>query len=229
MRCAPFPLSTVGGAAIVKYMTNTAKSVPSAVLKRLTHYYATVQGIGAYGREWISSSEIARALQLTSSTVRQDLSYLDFNGVSKRGYATQGLEQALASALGADRVWNMLVVGAGNLGRALVLHEEFRRRGFVIRAVCDSDVCKTGLKLGNIEVQRMQHVPALVKQHGIVIGVIAVPGAAAQEVADLLVDAGVKGLLNLSRVHVNVPAHIAVTDARIIASLQELTHALMGK
>jgi redox-sensing transcriptional repressor len=210
-------------------MTDNGKPVPPAVLKRLTHYYAAVQGMRADEVEWVSSTEIAEALDLTSSTVRQDLSYLDFTGVSKRGYETRGLETALARALGADRVWNMLIVGAGNLGRALALHQEFRRRGFVIRAVCDSDVFKTGLKLGDLEVQRMHHVPELVREHDIDIGVIAVPASAAQEVAELLVEAGVRGLLNLSPVHVNVPDDIAVTDARILASLQELTHALMGK
>jgi len=210
-------------------MTNDGKPVPPAVLKRFTHYYAIVQGMRADEVEWVSSNELADALGLTSSTVRQDLSHLDFAGVSKRGYETEGLEAALARALGADRVWNMLIVGAGNLGRALALHQEFKRRGFVIRAVCDSDVFKTGLKLGELEVQRMQHIPDLVKEHHIDIGVIAVPAAAAQEVAEVLVAAGVEGLLNLSPVHVNVPDNIAVTDARILASLQELTHALMGK
>ncbi len=210
-------------------MTDSKKPVPPAVLKRFTHYYAVVQGVRADGVEWVSSTEIAGALALTSSTVRQDLSHLDFAGVSKRGYETEGLETALARALGADRVWNMLIVGAGNLGRALALHQEFRRRGFVIRAICDADVFKTGLKLGDLEVQRMHHVPDLVRAHQIDIGVIAVPGGAAQEVADLLVEAGVKGLLNLSPVHVNVTDEIAVTDVRIIASLHELTHALMGK
>ncbi len=209
-------------------MTNGNKTVPPAVLKRFTHYYAFVQGVRADGAEWVNSNAIAAALGLTSSTIRQDLSYLDFAGVSKRGYRTEGLEAALSRAFGADRVWNLLVVGAGNLGRALVLHQEFKRRGFVIRAVCDSDVFKTGLKLGELEVQRMHHVPDLAKEHSIDIGVIAVPAVAAQEVADLLVDAGVKGLLNLSPVHVNVPEGISVTDARILASLQELAHALMG-
>ncbi len=215
--------------AIVKLMVNGNKAVPPAVLKRFTHYYASVQGMRANEVEWVSSNEIADALGLTPSTVRQDLSYLDFAGVSKRGYETDGLETALARALGADRAWHMLIVGAGDLGRALALHQEFKRRGFVIRAVCDSDVFKTGLKLGELEVKRMHHVPDLVKEHNIDIGVIAVPAVAAQEVAELLVDAGVKGLLNLSPVHVNVPDGIAVTDARILASLQELTHALMGK
>jgi redox-sensing transcriptional repressor len=197
-------------------------------LKRFTHYYATVQGMRADGVEWVSSSAIAEALGLTSSTVRQDLSHLDFAGVSKRGYETYGLETALARALGADRIWNMLVVGAGNLGRALALHEEFRRRGFVIRAVCDADPAKAGRKLGRLEVAGMERLSGLVQEHGIDIGVIAVPGQAAQEVADALVAAGVKGLLNLSPVHVSTPEGVAVTDARILASLQELTHALMG-
>jgi len=210
-------------------MTNDSKGVPSAVLTRFTRYYATVQRLCENRAEWVSSNGLAEALDLTSSTVRQDLSHLDFAGVSKRGYETEGLEAALAHALGADKVWNMLIVGAGNLGRALVLHQGFRRSGFVIRAVCDSDVFKTGLKLGDLEVHRMHHVPALVREHTIDIGVIAVPAEAAQEVAELLVEAGVKGLLNLSPAHVNVPDDIAVTDARIIASLQELTHALMGK
>ena len=210
-------------------MTNDNKTVPPAVLKRFTHYYATVQGMRADEVEWVSSTEIADALGLTSSTVRQDLSYLDFAGVSKRGYETEGLEVALARALGADKVWNMLIVGAGNLGRALALHQEFKRRGFFIRAVCDADVFKTGLKLGDLEVHRMHHVPELVRKHRIDIGVIAVPASAAQEVADLLVEAGVKGLFNLSPVLVNVPDDIAVTDTQITASLQELTHALMGR
>ena len=213
----------------VKLMADNGKPVPPAVLNRFTRYYAAVQSMREDEVEWVSSTAIAEALALTSSTVRQDLSYLDFTGVSKRGYETRGLEDALAHALGADKVWNMLIVGAGNLGRALALHQEFRRRGFVIRAICDSDVFKTGLKLGDLEVQRMHHVSDLVKEHNIDIGVIAVPGTAAQEVADLLVKAGVKGLLNLSPVHVSVPEDIAVTDARILASLQELTHALMGK
>lgn len=123
----------------------------------------------------------------------------------------------------------MLVVGAGNLGRALVLHPEFRRRGFMIRAVCDSDVFKTGLKLRTLEVQRMNQIPQAVKEHAIDIGVIAVPEDAAQGVADLLVEAGVKGLLNLTPTHITAPEGVAVTDARILASLQELTHTLMGK
>ncbi len=209
-------------------MTNGDKAVPPAVLKRFTNYYAIVQGMRAGEVEWVSSNEIAEALSLTPSTVRQDLSHLAFTGVSKRGYETEGLESALAHALGADKVWNLLIVGAGNLGRALALHQEFRRRGFFIRAICDADVFKTGLKLGELEVHRMHHVPELVREHKIDIGVIAVPATAAQEVAELLVEAGVKGLLNLSPVHVNVPDDIAVTDARILASLQELTHALMA-
>ena len=109
------------------------------------------------------------------------------------------------------------------------MHGNFPRHGFVIRAVCDTDVFKTGLKLGMLEVQRMNRLADIVKEHDIDIGVIAVPGSAAQEVADLLVKAGVRGLLNLSPVHITSPDDVAVTDARILASLQELTHTLMGR
>jgi len=210
-------------------MTNIAKPVPRSVLTRLTHYYATVQSLRSAETEWVSSTELADVLGLTSSTVRQDISHLDFAGVSKRGYETSGLEAALASALGADKIWNLVIVGAGNLGRALALHEEFQRRGFVIHAVFDDDKAKVGRKVGKLEILAMDGLAAVVRKRAIDVGVIAVPGPSAQDVADRLVAAGIKGLLNLSSVHIASPDDVAVSDTRIIASLQELTFALMAK
>jgi len=176
--------------------------------------------------KWISSQDIADTLGLTSSTVRQDLSYLDFSGVSKRGYETCGLEKVLAEVLGADVPWKMVVVGAGNLGKALALHEEFSRRGFTIIGIFDADVKKIGKKVGNLTVLNTREIPSVVAGEKVDIGVIAVPASAAQAVADMLIMSGVKGLLNLALTHIVAPRHVPVIDSRVVSSLLELSHTI---
>lgn len=202
------------------------KLIPRLVIRRLTECFAHIKQLREEGVEWISSGELAADLGWTSSTVRQDLSHLSFSGTSKRGYETSGLESALAAVLGADTTWNVVVVGAGNLGRALALHEDFRRNGFHIRAIFDSDKRKVGSWIGSLTVQSMDALPGIVSGESIDMGVLAVPPAAAQEVAELLVAAGVKGLLNLALAHILVPANVTVVDSRIVASLQELAHSI---
>ncbi len=108
--------------------------MPPSVVQRLTRYLTQVQNRIKQGKEWISSSELAAELGLTSSTVRQDLSYLDFSGISKKGYEVAKLQKVLMWVLGADKEWKTVVIGAGNLGRAIALHGELTRRGFVIAA-----------------------------------------------------------------------------------------------
>ena len=203
--------------------------IPQSVLRRLTKYLAHAQMMQARGADWVSSQEIAEALGVTSSTVRQDLTHLDFSGTSKKGYATDGLKEALGAVLGADEVWNMIVVGAGNLGSALALHEEFMRRGFNLQGIFDADPQKIGRKFGAFSVQPMEELPAAVGELKIDIGIIAVPAAAAQRVADLMIASGIRGLLNLSLAYIVAPRRVAVVDARVVASLQELSHLIRMK
>jgi redox-sensing transcriptional repressor len=207
----------------------TTKTMPPSVVQRLTRYLTQVQNRIKQGKEWISSSELAAELGLTSSTVRQDLSYLDFSGISKKGYEVAKLQKVLMGVLGADKEWKTVVIGAGNLGRAIALHGELARRGFVIAAILDTDERKVGKKAGPLKVQHLRDVSRIVKKDKIDIGIIAVPAVAAQEVADKLVGAGVKGLLNLSLTHISVPAGVSLIDARMVASLLELTHSIMSK
>jgi len=158
--------------------------------------------------------------------VRQDLSHLDFSGVSKRGYETCGLEKVLAGALGADTKWKMVVVGAGNLGKALVLHDEFSRRGFNIVAIFDADPRKIGKKVGSLTILSQREIQPVVSSRKVDIGVIAVPASAAQGVADALITAGVRGLLNLALVHIVAPGDVPVIDSRVVSSLLELSHTI---
>lgn len=205
------------------------EKIPQSVLRRLTKYLAHAQVMQARGVDWVSSQEIADALGVTSSTVRQDLTHLDFSGTSKKGYATVGLKDALGTVLGADVAWSMIVVGAGNLGSALALHEEFGRRGFNLCGIFDVDPRKIGRKFGDFRVHPMEDLPAFIGEKKIDIGIIAVPASAAQRVADLMIASGIRGLLNLTFSHIVAPRRVAVVDTRIVASLQELAHAIKSR
>jgi redox-sensing transcriptional repressor len=200
--------------------------IPASVVKRLPKYLSYTQRLRREGVAWVSSMDLGEALGLTSSTVRQDLSHIDFYGVSKRGYSTAGLETALAESLGADREICVVVVGAGNMGRALLLHDEFMRQSFKMCGIFDSDSQLFGEKVGKLLVQGMDKLPETVCGRDVDIGVIAVPQQAAQEVADHLILAGVRGILNMTAAHIVAPKKVPVVDARIVASLQELAYAI---
>jgi len=200
--------------------------IPNPVIRRLPKYLVHVQELREEGVAWASSQEIADALGLTSSTVRQDLSHMDLKGISKKGYDTGQLEAVLRQVLGADMVHRVVIVGAGHLGRALAEHGAFAQRGFEICGLYDRDESLFGRTYGQVEVQSIEDLPRVTRQVKIDIGLIAVPSQAAQEVADVLVKAGVRAILNLAYKHVQVPEGVTVVDARIMESLQELAYAL---
>jgi redox-sensing transcriptional repressor len=200
--------------------------VPIPVIRRLSHYLQQVRMEMEEGREWISSRQLAEALEVTSSTVRQDLSCLDISGTVRLGYRTLDLEAALLTLLGRDRHSNMVIVGAGNLGRALARHQEFPRQGFTVCGLFDSDPEVIGRQVGNLTVQAMSELPRTISEKDVEIGVIAVPSSSAQEVADTLVASGVQGLLNMSCAHVKTQEGVSAVESRIFSSLSLLSHAI---
>lgn len=203
--------------------------MPQPVIRRLPKYLVHVQELREEGVEWASSQDIADALGLTSSTVRQDLSHMDMRGISKKGYETSQLEAVLRQILGADIMHHVVIIGAGHLGRALAEHGAFARRGFEICGLFDLDPNLIGNHYGNVQVMSMRALPEQAKKVKIDIGIIAVPSQAAQEVAEQLVAIGVRAILNLAYKHVKVPAGVTVVDARIMESLQELAYVLGKK
>ena len=201
-------------------------SIPLSVVKRFPKYHALLQRLLQDSVQWVSSQEMAESLGLTSSTVRQDLSHLDFSGISKRGYSVEGLEKIMGKALGAHHETRIVIVGAGNLGRALALHAEFAAKGFKICGIFDSDSKLSGRRVGDMLVETMGELRDVVRERKVDIGVIAVPAGSAQEVADQLVRSNIRGILNLAHVHLLIPRSVSVVDTRIIASLQELSYAI---
>jgi redox-sensing transcriptional repressor len=178
------------------------------------------------GQEWVSSHDLAQALDLTSSTVRQDLSHMDLSGISKRGYASETLERVLGHELAADSVHRVIIVGAGNLGCALAVHGELTRQGFEIGGIFDADPAVVKTKVGRHTVRPMSGLEKVVTSKKIDLAIIAVPAGAAQEVADRLVSAGVQGLLNLTYSHLRVPSSVSTMDVRILEGLQELAYLM---
>ncbi|MBN1612950.1 MAG: redox-sensing transcriptional repressor Rex [Deltaproteobacteria bacterium] len=207
-------------------MSKQSNVVPRPTLRRLAMYLTHMQQLREKGVRWVLSQEMAEALCLSSSTVRQDLTHLDFSGTSRRGYDTEQLAQVLHKELGADQITHMAVVGAGNLGRALVLHGELEKHGLIVVGLFDSDERSVGKKVAGLTVEPVKKLPAVIRNRHITVGIMAVPGSSAQQVANTLVAAGVRGLLNLAPARVCVPKHIALVEASIIPSLQELVHLM---
>lgn len=154
---------------------------------------------------------------------------MDLKGISKKGYETSQLEAVLRQILGADMVHRVVIIGAGHLGRALAEHGAFAERGFEICGLFDRDESLFGKHYGNVEVMSIDELLPRSTRVKIDIGIIAVPSQAAQEVADALVSAGVRAILNLAYKHIRVPEGVTVVDARIMESLQELAYALGNK
>jgi redox-sensing transcriptional repressor len=203
--------------------------IPASVIRRLPKYLTQAQYLRQEGIQWVSSLSLGEALGLTSSTVRQDLSHIDFQGVSKRGYSTVGLEAALARTLGVDHDITCILVGAGNLGRALAMHEGFGRQGFKIVGLFDSSPAVVGKKVGCFFVRPMSDLATVVSEQHVEIGILSVPHEAAQAVADQLIAAKVRGLLNLTTAHLLTPASVPVVDARVLSSLRELAYAVRSR
>ena len=209
--------------------SRTTGRIPAAVVRRLPKYLTHAQHLRHGGIEWVSSATLADALGLTSSTVRQDLSYVEFQGISKRGYSTEGLDAAVSLTLGLDHHIRCVVVGAGNLGRALALHNEFVLHGFRIVGVFDNASGIIDKKVGRHRIQPMSELRSVIRRQKVEIGIIAVPFEAGQPAANALIEAGANGLLNMTAAHLLVPERISVVDARILASLRELAYAVKSR
>ncbi len=169
---------------------------------------------------FISSRELAQGLDTTEYTVRKDLSTLGVSGHSRRGYDVKLLKNQLGEKLHLAKKRKACIVGLGRLGSALLDYERFKLDGFEIVAGFDCSINKLERIRTAIEVFAVDQLPAVIKQRGIELGIIAVPEDAAQAVADMLCDAGVKGILNFSPVKVVVPEHIIHLDMDFTSALR---------
>ena len=199
------------------------ESIPNPAVRRLSLYLRQLESFSRKGRKTISSKQLGESLNLTDAQVRKDLAYFGQFGHPGIGYRVDDLILQVRKILGTDRTWNVLLVGAGNIGRALSSYRGFGAKGFQLVAVFDNDPSKVGKKLGPFVIQPLAEVPAAVEKHGIRLAIIAVPADAAQDVADQLIAAGVRGILNFAPVSLSVPEGVALNSVDLAVQLEQLS------
>ena len=197
--------------------------IPNPAVRRLSLYLRQLEAFKRKDRRTISSKQLGESLGLTDAQVRKDLAYFGQFGHPGIGYKVDDLISEVRRILGTDKIWNVLLVGAGNLGRALMAYRGFASKGFQLAAVFDNDPSKVGKKQGTFTVQPLGDLETTIRAHNIKLAMIAVPADVAQDVADQLIDAGVRGLLNFAPVSLTVPAHIAINSVDLAVQLEQLS------
>ncbi len=201
-------------------------NVPEIVIGRLPLYLRALTQLHQEGQRVTSSQELSRRLGFSSAQIRKDLSYFGEFGKQGTGYEISNLEKQLREILKVHRVWDMVLVGAGDLGRAIANYGGFEARGFRIVGLFDNDAQKIGTSAGRLKVQPLEELREMVKSKKIQVGIIAVPASAAQQTANLLVEAGVRAILNYAPTTLSVPGKIKVYDIDPVAGLQSMTYYL---
>ena len=200
--------------------------IPEPTIERLSAYLQCVRALRLGGQESASSSEIARRTGINAAQLRKDLSYFGEFGKPGLGYDLAALEAHLARIMGLDKERDVLLVGAGNLGRALSSYTGFGRRGFRIVAAFDVDESKIGGELNECRVYALDELARVNAGLKAEVGIVAVPVAAAQQAADRLVAAGVRAILNFAPIAVEVSEGITVRNVDLTSQMEILSYYL---
>ena len=199
------------------------ESIPNPAVRRLSLYLRQLESFQRKERRTISSKQLGESLGLTDAQVRKDLAYFGQFGHPGIGYRVDELIAQVKRILGTDRTWNIMLVGAGNIGRALSSYRGFMAKGFRLVAVFDNDPGKVGKRLGPFTIQPLSDIPATVQKQQIRLAILAVPADAAQDVADQIVAAGVRGILNFAPVSLTVPPDVAMNSVDVAVQLEQLS------
>ncbi|MBN1660768.1 MAG: redox-sensing transcriptional repressor Rex [Anaerolineae bacterium] len=202
------------------------KQAPEIVVARLPIYLRALAHTADEGQRVIASQELAQRLGMSSAQIRKDLSHFGEFGKQGMGYDVIYLRDQLRAILNVDRVWDMVLVGAGDLGHAIANYGGFEGRGFRVVAVFDSNPQKIGRQLAKCMIRDMVDLPDVLREMKIKIGIVAVPAAAAQDVVDSLVAGGVKAILNYAPISVMAPDGVHVQYIDPVAHLQRMSYYL---
>ncbi|MBC7243101.1 MAG: redox-sensing transcriptional repressor Rex [Anaerolineae bacterium] len=200
--------------------------VPDIVVSRLPLYLRALNFLAEEGVETISSAELAQRLGISSAQIRKDLSFFGEFGKQGTGYNVEFLRKKIKEILNLTKIWDVALVGAGDLGHALVHYGGFLGQGFRISLVFDNNPQKIGQEIAGLVIQPASRMKELIRQHGIQIAIIAVPASAAQKVTDELVAAGVRAILNYAPITLKVPPGVHVQYIDPVTRLQHMTYYL---
>ena len=194
------------------------------VIKRLPKYYRYLTTLSADGKEKISSSELAHMMGTTASQVRQDFNCFGGFGQQGYGYNVESLYREIGKILGLDKQHNFVIIGAGNLGRALGNYMNFERRGFIFKGMFDANPELVGKDVRGVKVMPMDQLESFIRENDIDIAVLTIPKTSAVEVADKLVANGIRAIWNFAHVDLNVPEGIQVENVHLSDSLMKLSY-----
>jgi redox-sensing transcriptional repressor len=203
-----------------------AEKIPDIIIGRLPVYLRALQRLSDRGIQTTSSQELGEIVGISAAQIRKDISQFGEFGKQGTGYSIPFLTERLRDILKVDRVWDVVIVGMGDIGHALARYQGFANRGFIIKMLFDNDPKKVGQKVGNFEILDMGVMADYVKQNKIKIAMLTVPATAAQEVADQLVRAGVRAILNYAPISLNVPKSVKVQHIDPAIHLQRMTYYL---
>ena len=199
------------------------QDIPGPAVYRISHYLRQLECLQKAAHKTVSSKQLGRALGYTDAQVRKDLTYFGQFGHPGVGYRVDELIDRLKKILGTDRVWPVILIGAGNLGRALMSYKGFLRKGFQLAAVFDADPAKIGRRFGELEIQSMEKLSDCVTATQVRMAIVAVTPDAAQGVVNMLARAGVRGVLNFSPTNLNVPPNVFVQSVDLALQLEQLS------
>ncbi len=202
------------------------KLIPDIVVGRLPLYLRALQHMTNEGRQVTSSQELGERLGISAAQIRKDLSQFGEFGKQGTGYHIDFLQDQIRKILKVDRVWSVAVVGAGDIGSAVAAYQGFANRGFQVTMLFDNSPAKIGKKIGNFTVLDIATLEETIRKEGIQVAMITVPADQAQAVADLLVKAGVKAILNYAPLSLNVPSEVRVQNTDPATHLQRMTYYL---
>lgn len=202
------------------------KNISMAVIRRLPKYYRYLGDLLDKDIQRISSKELSEIIGFTASQIRQDLNNFGGFGQQGYGYNVEALHNEIGKILGLDTKYNAVLVGAGNLGQAIANYSGFKKAGFEIKALFDANPRLIGLKIREFEVLDSEIIEEFVKDNNIDIAIICIPKNGAQELADKLVNAGIKGIWNFASIDLNVPSSVIVENVNLTESLFTLSYLM---
>lgn len=200
------------------------KEISQAVIGRLPRYFRYLGELKDEGVERISSQDLSELMKVTASQIRQDFNNFGGFGQQGYGYNVEYLYNEIGKILGLDRKHNFIIVGAGNLGRALGNYMNFERRGFIFRGMFDQNPALIGQDVRGIKVMPMEELDQFVQENDIDIAVLTIPKTGAVGVAERLVSNGIRAIWNFAHVDLNVPDGIQVENVHLSDSLMKLSY-----
>jgi len=203
--------------------------VSDAVVRRLPMYYRHLRELEKAGVVRISSQELGERMNLTASQIRQDINCFGGFGQQGYGYHVSNLKERIGEILGLNHQYHVIIVGAGNIGRAVANYAGFKKEGFNIQAMFDVSPALVGIDVHGTLVQPMDKLDPWLAAHQVDIAVLSVPSAYAQETADALVRGGVRAIWNFAPVDLNLPEGVAVNNVHLSDSLHILSYRMNEK